>query len=194
VPKTSTSPAIIDEDITAFAYTPEAHRLFRPSQFQNQLYDLEHDDIWLQDAGGKHRRLLEGQKFTRGNQPFSYIGNSFRFSANGRIILAELLTTTVLDDSGKAEDSFQTLLLDDSEKKSASPKATASFPTPPTLSSSPTTSRINFLSEAVKPRMLFSLKAPSHTGSFKSPHETAPSATFSLFPGIFRHPIEQDRP
>jgi len=33
------------------------------------------------------------------------------------MILAELLTTTIVDDSGKAEDSFQTLLLDDSGRE-----------------------------------------------------------------------------
>ncbi len=105
----------IDEEITAFAYAPDgriAYSVYR--HFKTKEYDLEHDDIWLQDAGGKRRRLLEGQKFTRGNRPFSYIVNSFRWSPNGRMILAELLTTTVVDDSGKAEDSFQTMLFDDS--------------------------------------------------------------------------------
>jgi len=34
---------------------------------KTKLYDaLEHDDIWIQDAAGKRRRLLEGQKYTRG--------------------------------------------------------------------------------------------------------------------------------
>src|SRR5437660_5350733 len=103
----------IDEDITAFAYAPDgriAYSVYR--RVKTKVYDaLEHDDIWIQDAGGKRRRLLEGQKYTRGAQVFSYLINSFRSSPNGRMILAELLTTTIVDDSGKAEDSFQTLLL-----------------------------------------------------------------------------------
>src|SRR5260370_2365091 len=100
----------IDEEITASAYAPDgriAYSVYR--HFKTKEYDLEHDDIWLQDAGGKRRRLLEGQKFTRGNRPFSYIVNSFRWSPNGRMILAELLTTTVVDDSARAEDSFPTM-------------------------------------------------------------------------------------
>src|SRR6266478_5526250 len=163
----------IDEDITAFAYTPDGRIVYSVHRsFKTKLYDLEHDDIWLQDAGGKHRRLLEGQKFTRGNQPFSYIGNSFRFSANGHIILAELLTTTVVDDSGKAEDSFQTLLLDDSGKEIHIAKGDSLIPDAADPFFLPDSVTINFLSEAVKPRLLFSLKATRlNTGAFKSPQQ-----------------------
>src|SRR5207302_6084541 len=52
----------IDEDITAFAYAPDgriAYSVYR--RVKTKVYDaLEHDDIWIQDAGGKRRRLLEG--------------------------------------------------------------------------------------------------------------------------------------
>ena len=163
----------IDEDITAFAYAPDGRIVYSVHRnFKTKLYDLEHDDIWLQEAGGKRRRLLEGQKFNRGNLPFSYIVNSFRWSPNGRMILAELLTTTVIDDSGKTQDSFQTLLLDDGGKEiriakgdSVIPDAADPFFLSDNLS-------INCLAEAVKPRMLFSLKATRlNTGSFQSPHE-----------------------
>ncbi len=137
----------IDEDITAFAYTPDGRIVYSVHRnYKTKLYDLEHDDIWLQDAGGKHRRLLEGQKFTRGNQPFSYIGNSFRFSANGHIILAELLTTTVVDEAGKTEDSFQTLLLDDSGKEIRIAKGDSIIPDAADPFFLPDSVTINFLS------------------------------------------------
>ncbi len=163
----------IDDDITAFAYAPDGRIVYSVHRnFKTKLYDLEHDDIWLQDAGGKRRRLLEGQKFNRGNQPFSYIVNSFRWSPNGRMILAELLTTTVIDDSGRTQDSFQTLLLDDSGKEIRIAKGDSVIPDAANPFWLPDNASINFLSEAVKPRMLFSLKATRlNTGSFKSPHE-----------------------
>jgi len=186
----------IDEDITAFAYAPDGRIVYSVHRnFKTKLYDLEHDDIWLQDAGGKRRRLLEGQKFTRGNQPFSYIGNSFRFSANGRIILAELLTTTVVDDSGKAEDSFQTLLLDDSGKEIRIAKGDSIIPDAADPFFLPDNVTINFLSEAVKPRMLFSLKATRlNTGAFKSPHEDRTFRDVFALPGASSAiAIEQDR-
>src|SRR3989440_12521207 len=86
----------IDEDITSFAFAPDSRIVYSVHRnFKTKLYDLEHDDVWLQDSNGKRRRLLEGQKFDRGNQPFSYIVDSFRWSPNGRMILAGLLTTTV---------------------------------------------------------------------------------------------------
>jgi hypothetical protein len=186
----------IDEDITSFAFAPDGRIVYSVHRnFKTKLYDLEHDDIWLQDAGGKHRRLLEGQKFTRGNLPFSYIGNSFRFSANGRIILAELLTTTVVDDSGKAEDSFQTLLLDDSGKEIRIAKGDSVIPDAAAPFFLPDNFTINFLSEAVKPRMLFSLKATRlNTGSFKSPHEDRTFRDVLPLPGVYSAiAVEQDR-
>src|SRR5580765_4756256 len=64
------------------------------------------DDIWLQETGGKRRRLLQGEKFTRGNTPFSYIIDSFRWSPNGRLILAQLITTSVVDEHGTTQDSI----------------------------------------------------------------------------------------
>jgi len=185
----------IDEDITAFAYTPDGRIVYSVHRnFKTKLYDLEHDDIYLQDAGGKRRRLLEGQKFTRGNQPFSYIGNSFRFSANGRVILAELLTTTVVDDSGKAEDSFQTLLLDDNGKEIRIAKGDSIIPDAADPFFLPDNITINFLSEATKPRMLFSLKATRlNTGSFKSPHQDRTFRDVLPLPGAYSAiAVEQD--
>src|SRR5580658_10653721 len=86
----------IDEDITAFGYAPDgriAYAVNRP--FKTKQYDLEHDDIWIQDANGKRRRIFIGEKFLRGAAPFTYIVDSFRWSPNEHLILAQLLTTTV---------------------------------------------------------------------------------------------------
>lgn len=160
----------IEKDITAFAYAPDGRIVYSVNQkFKTKLYELEHDDIWLQDANGKSRRILVGEKFNRGNLPFSYIVNSFRWSPNGKLVLAELLTTTV-DDSGKTTDSYMTLVLDDSGKEiriaggdSVIPDAANPFVLPDNAS-------IVYLSETTKPRMLFSFKATNRTtGVLTSP-------------------------
>jgi dipeptidyl aminopeptidase/acylaminoacyl peptidase len=107
----------IDEDITAFAVTPEgriAYAVNRP--FKTKQYDLEHDDIWIQDASGKRRRIFIGEKFQRGSAPFTYSVNSFRWSPNGQFLLAELFTATV-DETGKTVDSTMTLVLDENGKE-----------------------------------------------------------------------------
>jgi WD40-like Beta Propeller Repeat len=150
----------IDEEITAFAYAPDGRIVYSVyRRLKTKLYDaLEHDDIWIQDAGGKRRRLLEGQKYARGNQSFSYLIDSFRWSPNGHFILAQFLTTTVLDDAGKTEDSFQTLLLDDSGREIRINKGDSVIPDAANATWLPDNSTIAYLSEAVKPRLLFSLK------------------------------------
>jgi hypothetical protein len=185
----------IDEEITAFAYAPDGRIVYAVNRkFKTKLYDLEHDDIWLQDAGGKRRRLLEGQKFNRGNQPFSYIVNSFRWSANGRFILAELLTTTVTDESGRTQDSFQTLVLDDGGKEIRIAKGDSVIPDAADPFFLPDNVTINCLAEAVTPRRLYSLKtARLDTGFGKSPHEGRTFRELLPLPGVFAAiAVEQD--
>jgi hypothetical protein len=163
----------IDEDITSFAFAPDNRIVYSVHRnFKTKLYDLEHDDIWLQDASGKRRRLLEGQKFNRGTQPFSYIVDSLRWSPNAHLILAGLLTTTVVDDSGKVEDSFVTLLLDDGGHEIRIAKGDSVIPDAADPFFLPDNVTINFLSEAVKPRMLFSLKSTRlDSGPVKTPYD-----------------------
>jgi WD40 repeat protein len=185
----------IDEEITAFAFAPDGHIVY--SVYRNlktKLYDLEHDDIWLQDTSGKRRRLLEGQKFTRGNQPFSYLVDSLRWSPNGRFILAQLLTTTVVDDSGKAQDSVQTLLLDDNGHELRIAKGDNLISDAANATCLPDNATIVYLSEAVKPRLLFSLKFTRlSAGSFPSPQEGRTFRDVAWLPGTsFAVAVEQD--
>ncbi len=186
----------IDEEVTAFAYSSDGRLVYSAyRKLKTKVYDLEHDDIWIQDAGGKRRRLLEGQKFNRGTQPFSYIVNSFRWSPNGRMISAELLTTTVVDDSGRAEDSFQTLLLEDSGREIRINKGDNVIPDAANASWLPDGTTIGFLSEAVKPRQLFSVKflRPA-VGTLPSFYEGRTFRDVVWLPGLNAAiAVEQDR-
>src|SRR6266852_8338774 len=149
----------IDEEITAFAYAPDGRIVYSVyRKLKTKVYDLEHDDVWLQDANGKRRRLLDGQKFNRGNRPFSYIVDSLRWSPNGHMLLVQLFTTTVVDDSGKAEDSFQTLLLDDSGREIRINKGDNVLPDAANAVWLSDNATIAYFSESLKPRLLFSLK------------------------------------
>src|SRR6266576_3349431 len=105
----------IDDEITAFSFGPNDAIAFSAyHKLKTKLYDLEHDDIWIDEPHGKRRHLLEGQKYTRDNQLFSYLVDAIRWSPNGRYLLVQLMTTTVQDESGNATNSVQTLLFDDS--------------------------------------------------------------------------------
>ena len=186
----------IDEEITAFAFAADGRIVYSAYRhFKTKEYDLEHDDIWLQEANGKRHRLLEGQKFNRGNHPFSYIVNSFRWSPNGRMILAELLTTTVVDDTGKAEHSFQTLLLDDSGREIHINKGDSMIPDAANAFWLPDNATIAYLTEAVKPRLLFSLKFTRPAlGALPSFYEGRTFREIAWLPGSDSAiAVEQDR-
>jgi dipeptidyl aminopeptidase/acylaminoacyl peptidase len=187
----------IDEDITAFAYAPDGRIVYSAyRKVKTKVYDaLEHDDIWLQEVNGKRRRLLEGQKYTRGAQPFSYLIDSFRWSPNGHFILAQLLTTTVVDDSGKTEDSFQTLLLDDSGHEIRINKGDNVILDAANATWLPDSTTIAFLSEAMKPHMLFSLKfTRPATGALRSFYEGRTFRNVVWLPGANSAiAVEQDR-
>jgi dipeptidyl aminopeptidase/acylaminoacyl peptidase len=159
----------IDEDITAFGYAPDgriAYAVNRP--FKTKQYDLEHDDIWIQDAGGKRRRIFIGEKFQRGAAPFTYSVNSFRWSPNGHLLLAELFTTTV-DETGKTVDSTMTLVLDENGKEvhlGASDNVIKDAADASWLIDNAT---IIYLSEVLKPKILFSFHYVNRTGGPPGP-------------------------
>jgi len=158
----------IDEDITAFGFTSDgriAYAVNRP--FRTKQYDLEHDDIWIQDANGKRRRIFMGDKFQR-STPFTYSVNSLRWSPNGHLLLAELFTATV-DETGKTVDSTMTLVLDESGKEvhlGAGDNVIKDAANACWLLDNAT---IVYLSEVVKPKVLFSFHYVNRTGGPPGP-------------------------
>lgn len=149
----------IDEEVTAFSFAPDGRIAYSVRHhIKTKKYDLQHDDIWLMEANGKRRRLLQGDKFTRGDELFSYAGDAFRWSPNGRLILAQLFTTRVVDDSGRTEDSFMTLALEDNGKEIRIGKGESTIQDCFDASWLQDNATIIYLTEAVKPRQLFSFK------------------------------------
>jgi hypothetical protein len=152
----------IDEEVTAFSFAPDGRIVYGVRRnFKTKKYDLQHDDIWLMEPGGKKRRLLEGPKFTRGNELFSYTADAFHWSPNGRFILAQLYTTSVSDDSGRAEDSFMTLALDENGHELHLGKGESIIKDCYNASFLLDNNTIVYLTEALKPRMLFSFRYSS---------------------------------
>jgi WD40-like Beta Propeller Repeat len=148
----------IDEDISAFAFAPDGRIVFSIRRhFHTKEYDLERDDIWLQEAGGKRKRLLQGEKFLRGTGPFSYMIDSFRWSPNGRLILAQLLTTTVVDER-TTQDSMMTLALEDNGKEMHLGGTDNLLKDSYEGSLLLDNATIIYLTEVVKPRVLFSFR------------------------------------
>ncbi len=186
----------IDEDVTAFAIAPDGRIVFSVRhKLKTKQYELSRDDIWIQEAGGKRRRILEGPKYTRGTQTFSYIIDSFEWSPSGRFILARLLTTTVTDDSGRSEDSFQTLLFDDSGHELRIAKGENLILDSASAQWLTDSNTIAYLSETMKPLILSALKFTRiSSGSFPSIYEGRTFRDVALIPRMnFAIAIEQDR-
>jgi hypothetical protein len=149
----------IDEDITGFAYAPDGRIIYSVRRlFKTKLYDLQRDDIWLQESNGKRRRLLAGEKFIRGNPLFTYMVGSYRWSPNGRLILAQLFTTSVVDDSGKTEDAFMNVVLDDNGKEIRLGGRDSVIKDSSNAAWLQDNSTIIYLTEVVKPHVLSSFK------------------------------------
>jgi hypothetical protein len=149
----------IDDEVTAFAYAPDGRIVYSARRtLKTKQYDLQHDDIWLMEPNGKRRRLLQGEKFTRGDETFSYEGDAFHWSPNGKLILAQLFTTRVVDDSGRTEDSYMTLALEDNGKEIHIGKGESTIQDCFDATWLQDNATIIYLSEAVKPRALFSYK------------------------------------
>ena len=148
----------IDEEITAFSFAADGRIVYSVRRnIKTKKYDLQHDDIWLQETNGKRRRILQGDKFNRGEELFSYAVDSFHWSPNGRMFLAQLFTTSVVEE-GRTEDSFQTLAFEDSGKEIHFGKGENIIKdcyNPTWLQDNST---IVYLNEAIKPHMLFSFR------------------------------------
>jgi dipeptidyl aminopeptidase/acylaminoacyl peptidase len=149
----------IDEDVSAFAFGPDGRVVYSVRHnMKTKLYDLEHDDIWLLETNGKKRRLMQGDKFKYGSTPFSYAVDSFRWSPNGRFILARLFVTSVIDESGKTQDSFMTVVLDENGKEvriNGGDNVVRDSANAFWLKDNAT---IVYMTEAVKPRALYSFQ------------------------------------
>ena len=185
----------IDDEITAFSFSPDGGIAFSVyHNFKTKKYDLEHDDIWIQESRGKRRRILEGQKYTRGNQLLSYLTDSLRWSPNGHYLLVQLLTTTIEADSDNATNSVETLLFEDSGHEARINKGDNALPGAANATFLPDNNTIAYLANAVGTLPLYSIKTTRlSSGSFPSPYEGRTFRDVAWLPGMnFAVAVEQD--
>jgi len=186
----------IDDEITAFSFGPDGGIAFSVyHNFKTKKYDLEHDDIWVQEAHGKRRRLLEGQKYTRGSQLLSYLTDSIRWSPNGKYLAVQLLTTTIEDaDTGNAANSVETLFFDDSGHEARINKGDNFILGAANATFLPDNNIIAYLVNAVGTLPLYSIKTTRlSSGSFLSPYEGRTFRDVAWLPGMnFAVAVEQD--
>lgn len=149
----------IDEDITAFALAPDGRIVYSVRHiFKSKKFETQRDDIWLQEPGGKRHRILEGQKFIRGNTPFTYTIENFRWSPNGKIIAVQLFTSSFVDESGPSQDMTMTLFLDDSGHEIHPGKGDSAIKDAENAAWLQDNSTVIYFTEVQKPRALFSFQ------------------------------------
>jgi hypothetical protein len=182
----------IDEDITAFAFAPDGRIAYSVRRmFKNKRYDMQRDDIWVQDTGGRRKRIFQGEHFTvmkpiapaesdssvdevdeKGKKhkktreekdrpttpPFTYIVEGFTFSPNGKMVLVQLLTSTILDESSRQQDERMTLVLDESGREIRLSGDNAVIHDAKNATWLSDNQTIVYLSETVKPNLLFSFR------------------------------------
>ncbi|HKN74131.1 MAG TPA: hypothetical protein VJW94_03055 [Candidatus Acidoferrum sp.] len=149
----------IDDEVTAFSFASDGRIVYSARRnIKTKKYDLQHDDIWLQETNGKRRRLLQGDKFNRSDALFSYAVDAFHWSPNGHMILAQLFTTSVVDEGGRTADSSMTLALEDSGKEIRLGKGESLIKDCFNATWLQDNSTIVYLNEEIKPHMLFSFR------------------------------------
>jgi hypothetical protein len=99
----------IDDECTAISYAPDGRLVYATRHvFNLQKFQVQRDDIWILETDGRRRKILNGEKFTRGSEAFSYTITRLRWSPDATRIAAELVTTQV---NAKGEEVSDNLLL-----------------------------------------------------------------------------------
>lgn len=96
-PQQSPAPRVsIDDDCTALAYASDGRLAYATRHvFNLQKFQVQRDDIWILETDGRRRKILNGEKVTRGAEAFSYTITRLRWSPDGTRVAAELVTTQV---------------------------------------------------------------------------------------------------
>jgi hypothetical protein len=113
------------------------------------------DDVDEKGKKGKKEKRDKDKPLT---PPFTYIVAGFNFSPSGRMVLVELLTSTILTESDHQQDERMTLVLDESgrEIKLSGDNAVIHDAADPMWLNDNAT--IVYLTEILKPNVLFSYK------------------------------------
>jgi dipeptidyl aminopeptidase/acylaminoacyl peptidase len=104
----------IDDDCTAIAYASDGRLAYATRHvFNLQKFQVQRDDIWILENDGRRRKILNGEKVTRGVEAFSYTITRLRWAPDGTRIAAELVTTQVNAKGEQVEDNLLLLVNQD---------------------------------------------------------------------------------
>ncbi len=148
----------VDEEVTAFAYALDGRIAYSVRRnYKAKKYDLERDDIWMLEPGGKRKKIFSGEKFSTGDKPLTYLIESFTWSPNSKILAVQMDTITVDIEDGHTDEARALLFIDDSgrELRPVSKGVLLNAENPLWLRDNAT---VLYMSEDVLPRTLFSMQ------------------------------------
>jgi hypothetical protein len=148
----------VEDDCTVMAYAPDgriAYSVQRMFRVKKVIY--ERDDIWIVSAQGSKRRIVDGEKFSRGPAPFSYKVDALAWSPDSKQLTAQLTTNKLTDAKGNALPITETLLLNDSGGEIAVSGADSLLPAATHATWLADDATVAYLSDPAPPAMLHSI-------------------------------------
>jgi len=132
----------IEEDCQAFAVAPDGKIAFAVRRIKGvKKLILERDDLWVAEADGKRRRILEGDKLIPYTEKMSYAIQAIRWSPDSRRLTVEMEIQSMGADAatvglgGKSilllDDNGSVITVASNEPKPASGAAAGSAPVKP---------------------------------------------------------------
>jgi hypothetical protein len=149
----------VEDDCTAFSFGPDGRIAYAVRHLMHtKHYDLQRDDIWVVTAEGKKTRIVNGEKLVRGTALFSYAIQSIAWSPDGRSLAVAMYTTQVVDEKGNTKDD-EIVDLMDADGKEINIQGTHDSVIGEAMDAAWLADGVTvaFLSEAVKPKLLYSI-------------------------------------
>jgi dipeptidyl aminopeptidase/acylaminoacyl peptidase len=154
----------IDDDCTAIAYASDGRLAYATRHIFNlQKFEVERDDIWLLEKDGRRHKILNGEKMTRGAEAFSYTITRLRWSPDGTHVAAEFATSQVGPKGDQIEDHLLLLVNQDGKELRIADGDNVILGAidGAWLANS---GKLAYLTETVKPNLMFSISMIQPTG------------------------------
>jgi Tol biopolymer transport system component len=150
----------VDEECTAIAYASDGRIALGVRHVYNlRQFQVQRDDIFVVGTDGKRKKIVNGEKLVRGAAAFSYTVSSLRWSPDGSKLIAELLTTQMIDSAGNTKDGVVSLLLEDSGKEIKIHGGDSDIADATNAAWLGDGVTVVYLTEAVKPKLLYSINS-----------------------------------
>lgn len=148
----------INEDCQIFAFAPDGRIVYSVRRIVRvREIEMQRDDIWVASRDGKSKRIVNGEKLFPGNAPVGYGVQAMRWSPDGTRLTVEMMVRQMVDQDGTIKEALLTMLFDDNGKEIKVEGGGNVLPEASQAAWLGDGVTIAYLTEAVKPRLLFAV-------------------------------------